>query len=448
MYANENLNKCLRGLSESCAGLIEERLHDGSYAVRAKAPVFENGQLVSCRITEAVDYCKIRHDAANNECWTAYAQFNSALNILKKDVKKLRGGAPHDKVPGDFARRQLALFVAQLAKDGGHKSPAALRATLSKFCKHLNGLDHVTYISPLYNVSGDFSTICLEPYLHIREATAEEYSRIVNLQDVPMDEIDPCRRRLKFVLSWSLPRLPTHIALSIATSAYSFALGVLKMFKDGYPQFGSVYEIESEHIDACGIGYPQSYYENPDAPIESQLTKNDARRLEVFYTTIVKNITTGEDNSSILNAIERFSMAYVHRAPNNRILDYVISLEALLAPSHKDLSSKLASRTATLYADTDVERVETQEFIKQAYNFRNGIVHESTPRSFKKGSSTLSIEEAESKLYDIGKKSILRFISLLGSYKNWEAVLCVLDLSTYEGNKMRDIKRVWEQDAL
>ena len=443
MYANRALDKCLRSMSESCAGLIEERLNDGAYLARIQMPVFKNGQLASSRTEETTDYRKLRHDAATNQRWTDYDAFNASVDIVKNDAEKLRGDGPHDEGPGDFARKQLALFVAQLAKDGGHKSPVALRATLSRFCGHLSDLHHTTYIAPLYNVQGDFSAMRLALNLHVRKATTDEYARIVRLQSVPVREIDTYRRRLKFVLSYHVPGSPSKDALQKAISEYSLAVNLLKLFKYGYPQFGRVYEIESEHMEAGRIESTQSYYENPTAFRETRVTKNDARRFGEFYCTVVKRIGDDKKRQFVSNAIGRFGMAYVHRSPANKIVDYVISLEALLTSSAGDTALKLAHRTAALYADTDTERVETWEFMKQAYNFRSGIVHGSKKRTVTMRSSTLSIEDVEQRLHRIAKKSIPRMIGLLGSYKNQNEVLCALDRSIYDRKEMHNIRKAW-----
>ena len=442
MYANRALDKCLRSLSESCAGLIDERLNDGAYLARVRVPVFKNGQLTDSRTQETTDYRKLRHDVANNKRWTDYDAFNASVDIVKNDAGKLRGDGPHDEGPDDFARKQLALFVAQLAKDGGHKSPAALRAALSRFCDHLSDLRHTTYIAPLYNVKGDF-TMRLAPNLHVRKATADEYGRIVRLQSVPVREIDTYRRRLKFVLSCSVPGSPSKDALQEAIKTYSLAVSLLKLFKDGYPQFGRVYEVESEHMDAGRIESTQSYYENPTAFKETRMTKNDARRFGEFYRTVVKRIGEDKKRQFVSNAIGRFGMAYVHRNPANKIVDYVISLEAMLMSSPGESTLKLAHRTAALYADTDAERVETWEFMKQAYNFRSGIVHASKERPFKMRSSIVSVEEVELWLHKIAKRSIPRMIGLLGSYKSQDDILGALDRSVYDRKEMRSVRKAW-----
>ena len=443
MYINKRLDQYLRKLSEDCADLIDARLNDRSYAIRVNTPVRKNDKLVSIREEHSTDYHKFLHDVKNNELWKSYSHFTISKNILKSKYK-LRSNS-HDDELDHFAHTQIALFVTQLAKHGGHKSPIALRHTLSKFWKHLNkDLHNTTYIAPLYNIMGDFSTIQLTNNICVRPVTEEEYSKIVRLQSVPLREIDTYRKRLKFVLSCSMPGSPSADLVQQATSEYSFVVNLLKLFTDGYPQFGRVYEVESEHLDVGMIEPQGSYYENPTAFKETTINKNNARRFEAFYCMAIKRLDAVKNPEFMRNAIARFGMAYVHRTPSNKIVDYVISLEALLVPDPGESTQKLAHRTAALYADTDLQRAETWEFIKQAYSFRSGIVHKSQERPIKIRSSTLGVEDVEAILHKIAKESILRMLGLMGSYKNQKDILSVLDRSIYDRNEMREVRKAWQ----
>ena len=433
-------------MSVSCADLIDERLNDSAYTVEMRVPVRKNGQLVSVHTERRVDHRKILHDVIKNKLWHRDSSFAISKSILKTDEHKLRGRSSYDDSPDEFAHKQLALFVAQLAKNRGHKSPTALRATLSQFWRHLNAdLSNTTYISPLYNLTGDFSTIRLESNLHIRPVTEEEYSKIVKLQNVPTKEIDEYRKSLKFVLSCSMPGSSNKDLIQKAIDKYSFTISLLKLFRDGYPQFGRVYEVESEHVDVGTIDpMHQSYYENPTAFSKTRITKNEARRFEIFYTQVVKKLSDAKKSKFIRNSLARFSMAYVHRIPANKIVDYVISLEALLVPSSNESVCKLlAHRTAALYADTDAAMVETWEFIQQSYNFRSGIVHASKERKIKVGSTPIPIRDVELRLHKIAKESILRVLGLTGLYENHDAMLQALDRSIYDRSEMRQIRKAW-----
>lgn len=444
MYRNSNLDKYLRKMSKNCAELIDEMLDDRTYVTHTQVPVFKNGYLASTRNEKVIDYRKIRFAVTRNKQWTGNSSFNICKNILKSDVTILRGDGPHDDDPDDFAVKQLALFVAQLAKDNGHKSPTKFRTTLSKFYCHLRAdLHQTTYIAPLYSVKGGFSMIRLPPNLHVREVTVNEYSRIVRLQSIHMRELDQYQRRLKFVLSCNLPGPPSKDLLQKAISDYSLALSLLKLFKDGYPQFGRVYEIESEYMDVGRIESTPSYYENPTEFKEIQMSKADVKKFEMFYHAVTKKRNEIKKPEFLFNAIARFGMAYVHRSSSNKIVDYVISLEALLTDSPGESTLKLAHRTAALYADTDSERVDTWEFMKQVYGFRSGMVHKSEERPVKIRSATIGVDDVESRLYKITKRSIHRMIGLLGPYKKQKEILDALDRSIYDRKEMGMVRKMW-----
>lgn len=445
MYTNRNLDKSLRKLSESCADLIDQKLSDPNYMTRSTMPEYKNSQLVGTRTEDHPDYCRILHDVENNNCWKDCSYFTISKNILKTDVKHLCGGGLHDDSPDNFARKQLALFIAQLAKDGGHRSLEKFRITLSSFHKHLNNNPNfTTYVAPLYNINGEFSTIRLTPNLCVRKVTSREHSEIVKLNHVPLREIPLYRRRLNFVLSCSMQGSSSKDLIRAAISEYSLAVSLFKLFKRGYPQFGRMYKVKSEHLEVGLIEHmSQSYYENPSATGEIWLKKSDARRFGVFYNTVIKKLNNAH-SLFLRNAITRFSMAYIHRIPANKIIDYVISLEALLTSGPGESSLKLAHRTTALYADDDATMVDTWEFIKQVYNFRSGMVHTSKERPIKVRSSILSIDDAESKLYKITRCSIRRMIEMVGSYKNQDEILRTLDRSIYCRKELRELRNTWK----
>ena len=443
MDGNMDLDKHLNNLSENCAEIIDEMLDDVTHTMQAWVPVFKNGQLASTRRENATDYRKIRHIVMMDKRWTDNPAFIASKKILMNEAKALRGDGQHHDKPDDFATKQLALFVAQLAKSKKERSAASFNDTLSKFHSHLNAnLRHTTYITPLYSVRGDF-TIRLAPDLHVRKATAEEYYRIIRLQNVQVRELDQYQRRLEFVLSCRMPG-PTNKAQSQkVTSAYSFAVSLLKLFKDGYPQFGRVYEIESEYMEVGKIELIESYYENPTAFKEVQMTKSDAQQFEVFYQTVIQKPNKVKNAEFLNSAIARFGMAYMHQNVTNKILDYVISLEALLTNSRSESTFRLAHRTAALYADTDCERVHTWEFIKQAYAFRSGVVHESKERRITMHGKPITNDRAEHMLHKIVKKSIHRMVGLLGPYEKQEHILAALDRSMYDRIEMDAIRKTW-----
>lgn len=444
MRVNRYLTQHLKKLSQFCSDLVEEMLNDDKYRALAHVPVFKKEQLTDIvRRPDALDYRKMRYDIEHDKRWTDAPPFKIAKNILKNDSRTLRGNEPHYDNDDDFATKQIAMFAAQLAACGGHKTHDAFRTTLSKFYGHLgSNMTHTTYVTPLYSVNGDFSEIRLSPELRIRRVTDVEYSKIVRL-DLTMEDIPMYQRGLRFVLVCRKPGPPSKQLQQEATSRYILALNVLRLFKDGDPQFGRVYESESEYMDVGSIEALRSHYENPVAFKKIRMSETDVRKFESLYGMIAKKVGGQKKSEFLHNVINRFGMAHMHRTHAGKIVDYVIALEALLTDSPGESTLKLAHRTAAICADTDSDRVDTWEFIRRAYNFRSGIVHKSEERQIKIRSSVMEVGDVDSRLHVITKKSILRMMALLDMYKAQKDVLDALDRSMYNRKELSRLQKIW-----
>ena len=444
MHTNVRLNKHLRKMSHHYAELIDEVLNDSTYIRQSQKPVFRNDQLADIKQEDIPDHSKMRFMITNDSKWTDYSSFKIAKNILSSNFSILRGKCTHDGNPDDFATEQLGLFVTQLAKDGGHKSHDALCTTLSKFHNHLKHLRHVTHITPLYNVRGDFSVIKLTPSLYVREATVREYSKIVRLDSTVMKDIDQHQRRLKFVLISRAEDTTEETLQSESTSAYVLAMNALRLFGDGHPQFGRVYEIESEYMDVGTIESLPSYYKPPPTLKTVCMSENNIRKFVSFHGMITKKLANSR-SEFLQNAMNMFGTAYMHKTPSKKIIDYVISLEALLTSSAGESTMKLAHRTAAISADTDTERAATWEFMRGVYKFRSGIIHSAKEKPIKINSFVMSAGDVESKLHMMTKKSIRRMIALIDPHKKQDDILDELDRSIYDRNEMKRLQKKWSR---
>jgi hypothetical protein len=78
------------------------------------------------------------------------------------------------------------------------------------------------------------------------------------------------------------------------------------------------------------------------------------------------------------SSIDRFtsasSMMGDWETLDSQILDYVISMEALLADG-EEIAQKLATRMAILLGGTSDQRLDTYDFVKYAYKWRSRVVH-------------------------------------------------------------------------
>ena len=442
---DKNLRKYLKSFAENCTGMLESLKDDNRYVKTVKVPIFLNEQLADIVEETRTDYSKIMFDIKTGKHLTDNPHFKIVMNILKFKLKNTqKNGMPKTQDLGRIAIEQLSRFVIQYMKEMNTNPTIAFRRAMSSFSKHLeNNLFSTLYITPLYSVTGDFNMIRFSPSLYIRKVTMDEYSKIVRLQNLPLGEIDQYQRRLKFILACNIPN-DTADLQSEALRQYAFVLNLLKLFKNGYPQFGRTYMLDSEHLDTGKIELIPSHYENITSYDPVRITAQDAKLFCAFYKNVKKKCAEIKKPEFLINSIGRFGMAYTHRTIPNKIVDYVISLEVLLTDSPGESTMKLAHRIAALYGDTDGEMLESWELMRAAYNFRSGIVHASKEREIKIRSREVPIKEVSDRLHRMAKKSIVRTISLLDTYKKQREILDVLDQSVYDRKRIFTLRKAWK----
>jgi hypothetical protein len=123
------------------------------------------------------------------------------------------------------------------------------------------------------------------------------------------------------------------------------------------------------------------------------LSEKEAEEFEEFCKLFFKAI----NRAYMRTAINRFSNAYRKGFGGDRLVDYVIALEALFSENSEEIGYKLRLRVPMfLGIRTEIgERIRIREYVKTAYEIRSGIVHGSEafmklfPKKMKKLGSQL-----------------------------------------------------------
>jgi len=79
-------------------------------------------------------------------------------------------------------------------------------------------------------------------------------------------------------------------------------------------------------------------------------------------------------------AVLRFDLAYRNEDPEERLIDYVVALEALYTGDIQELAYKLALRAAFFLGKTKEDRNNIFHILKKAYAVRSQIVHGQEPK--------------------------------------------------------------------
>jgi len=115
-------------------------------------------------------------------------------------------------------------------------------------------------------------------------------------------------------------------------------------------------------------------------------------------------------------SIRRFRTGINRTSLEDKIIDFITSLESLYSSGSGDLTRKLSQRGSMILAKTEEERGFFYNFLKNAYNFRSGLVHGEGERDVMVDGKKISIEEICSKLEDMTRESIKKYLKLIKYY--------------------------------
>lgn len=155
-----------------------------------------------------------------------------------------------------------------------------------------------------------------------------------------------------------------------------------------------------------------------------KLTKSDLEEFKSFWG-IFNQFNFG--NHKFLEiALKRFNYAYERMNTEDKIIDYMISMESMFfkEDEKRELEFKLAIRSAMLLGKTAQEKREIFNTIKEAYDIRSKIVHGSS-KHFKKDLGTIT-----TKIENYVRNSISSFMRILNT-KNYEDIITDLDSSMF-----------------
>ena len=445
---DDSLTKCLRSLSHDCAEMLDELIKDPRYATRTKVPVHnENGWLVAVKEGNGVDYSKMAHNIRSDARWTRMPSFEASVKAVKESVQFL-DQTDCDRsfqLPDDKIVEQVSYFLAQVAREKNTNHHNALERAIEVFRLHIaSDIAMHTCISPLYNVRGDVE-IELSERLKIRPVTEDEHARIVDLRE-PIGDMDDHKKRLKYVLSYSCCQEDG--LLDNACREYTFATNLIRLVKDGTPEFGRIYLTRSANLNVLGIDMIEHYQSAPTSHNFVDLVAEDQKKIAELYKDIVDKTSKMNKSEFYTNAITRFGMACRHKQSPNRIVDFVIALESLLTDSPGETTFKLAHRVSALCGNSDDVRLYLWEYMKETYRFRSGVVHGGKEQKFKIGSKAVSMKCVADELSKITAIAILRMVCLLDKYPKQSDILGELDRCVYDRKKMDDMQKLYDEVPL
>jgi len=171
------------------------------------------------------------------------------------------------------------------------------------------------------------------------------------------------------------------------------------------------------------------------------LLENEIKDLIGFYNKM-GSLKLEEDNQldySILVSVERLARTSKSIEVYEKLLDCMMSLEAIFLENEGELSHRLSHRISNIYGESENERKLVFDFVKRCYNNRSKILH-GAQFDIQEWDYIYSIEDLE----EITRKCVRRAIALnelkYKGKKTKKQFLKDLDSSTFDSKLRFDIQ--------
>lgn len=445
MMVQDQLVESLKKVAYDTAHILDSMLADAKNKKLVKNPVFKNGQLTTTRECFVVDHTRINRLVRYKKSIVNLPSFQAAVNMLETSLKVMADSGKLAEVSerNKLAKDEVCNFITQYASERHAGKSGAFARSVKRFRMRLESeLSYFFYITPLYNVGGDFSEIVFSKATRIRTITDKEYMRIVDTCK-PLNDIECYQRRLKFVIEHRASANAT-LPLDEAKDEYALVTNLIRLSCRCMPEFGQIYLSNSTHMDVLGVESVESYESTPQRLGHIELKIGDRRLLVARYCDLANKFNKGKKAKFLANSIARFGMACRHRRHSNKIVDYVIALEALLTDGPGESTLKLAHRAAALCGNDEKGRLYIWDLVKEVYKFRSGVVHKSTEKPFVINSKTVSVNVVSDNLDTIVRTAILKMVKVLDSNEQKAEILKRLDRSIYDKNLMHKLEKRWK----
>ena len=172
--------------------------------------------------------------------------------------------------------------------------------------------------------------------------------------------------------------------------------------------------------------------------------EKNSQSFRIFHKTFKNSNLEEKENLFLKMAINRFRTGLNRVVLEDKIIDFVTSLESIYASGPGDITRKLSQRGAMILCKDEEKREEIYNFLKEGYNLRSGLVHGEENREFVINGKKLSLEEICKELEGLTRESIKIYLKLIKSYlgnrKN-KKIINDIDSSLINRQKFTNLKK-------
>ena len=242
-----------------------------------------------------------------------------------------------------------------------------------------------TYIevSNLQNFRSDSSFLDLGDGISIRGRSFEELRRITGWGDFELGELSGDWEQSGasshvLIVESKVPKSPDNLVqtndLAVLMKAQR-ALMAMRLHREGDIRIGRTFHSRPAAFNLGLGGFSSSGSSVWHPGREYHLEESETGPVRALYETVARFEALPSDKfRNIALALRRFSSIYDRYPADDRVVDAIIAMEALLK-LESELSFRLAFRTAGILAPDDDERIAISKEMGEYYKARNAIVH-------------------------------------------------------------------------
>jgi len=142
-------------------------------------------------------------------------------------------------------------------------------------------------------------------------------------------------------------------------------------------------------------------------------------------------------------ALRRYNSALDETQFDDKIIDFMIALEALFSSDARELRYRLSLRVASFLGEDDKEKEEILEFMKKAYDARSEIVHGGIFKPFRLDGKLYDVNQTSHRLGEVTRLSLLKSIEYIArpEFANHDAFLDLLDKSLISNGAKEELQK-------
>lgn len=305
-------------------------------------------------------------------------RFKKCVELLLDDESAVEHAPSSERQPGHFGELFLVPFLTRFVAEAESRrlNPPAFDILYQDAEEALYSSTRVFRASSfLRRFSAPVDELPLTDHIRIRKLSEpEKHEKITDAWRSRVSHVGTDVLMASFVIEVD-QEIPASDRLRyVPVDEFEGVVSALRLFKAGAVRLGRIEQRAVRWYADPNTAGTLSAPEEPGPGFGSPYVLEDEEtdRFAEFYRWMSSVDTSRE--LAVQLAMRRFNSAYTRHHDADRLIDLMISFEALLLGERDELSFRLALRTANLLRDRR-KRQETFDIMRKAYELRSNVAH-------------------------------------------------------------------------